>query len=680
MVCLKVAPNPDEATFDHTHDRRLTSVRRLALRNLRSDEGLALVETVAALLVFSLIMTGLAASMATFARQTAVTKARSAAVALAQELVEKARAVGYDKLENCTGSSPAAPATAQFRGAGTFLTVATGTSTNCITYQKQVPQDSFNFTVTRLVLGRDTKPDNAGQLQTEKYLVVQVAYPVAGGATKTYELDTIVNNKGALTVAQAQGVKFTIKDTSGNVIATDALNWNVTLHNTTLLPDGDITAQTDEGTYSALEAVPPGTYTCTVDNNNDSPASSYVPTTSGGANAGLTVDQSNGVVSGSCTVTANTVTDFVTTWTQQADCVSTTTKGSLTVQVTDSASPTTVISGATVTLTNVLGHSGTPAAATTDANGLATFSKTVPGDLYNYTISKSGYTTNGSIGGPVCVVANSTTQAAGNLTSAGCPYSSSKGTLIINVNDLAGADVSGATVTLTKITSGSPSAPGARTTDASGNATFSASVGGGSYTFTATKGGSGSGVQGPICVTAGINNSFSATLGAGGACVRDTGTKGKLSFKVTDQALNPIQNAVVTLTNVNGDGAGSVPKTTAAGTATSPGLVDDPYQYTVAGPTGYRTTDVLGPVCVVGTGTSTVSVILTGLMTMVVSVKNNDTLAWKTYQITVTDPTGKTTIQSITVPNSGTRNPALVTFPSMPTGNGYQVDVCAVSG
>ena len=47
-------------------------MRRLALRRLRGDEGLTLLETVVALLVFSLIMTGLAGSMAFLAKTAGI--------------------------------------------------------------------------------------------------------------------------------------------------------------------------------------------------------------------------------------------------------------------------------------------------------------------------------------------------------------------------------------------------------------------------------------------------------------------------------------------------------------------------------------------------------------------------------------------------------------------------------
>jgi Tfp pilus assembly protein PilV len=58
-------------------------VRRLTSR-LDSDEGLSLVETIAALLVFALIMSGLAAGMALYAHTTALTKAKNAATSVAQ--------------------------------------------------------------------------------------------------------------------------------------------------------------------------------------------------------------------------------------------------------------------------------------------------------------------------------------------------------------------------------------------------------------------------------------------------------------------------------------------------------------------------------------------------------------------------------------------------------------------
>src|SRR4051794_38565324 len=146
-------------------------------------------------------MTGLAGSMVMFAHNTTLSRARASATTLAQQYVEKARAVGGTSLMSCDNTTPAPPNTASFHGK-TGLTVAKDSSTNCIPWQTTKSQDGLTFSVTRLViLSGPSQNDITGQPINEKYFLVQVSWTDAGGATKTYELDTVFSQKGSITAA-----------------------------------------------------------------------------------------------------------------------------------------------------------------------------------------------------------------------------------------------------------------------------------------------------------------------------------------------------------------------------------------------------------------------------------------------------------------------------------------------
>src|SRR4051812_16278622 len=123
-------------------------MRRLAQRRMQGDDGSTLIETVVALVVFALIMSGLAASMVVFAHNTALTKARSAATTLAQKQVETARSLGTTSLTVCTGGG--SPATYSYKG--TSYPVLTSTDVGCLPFQATSSSSGYSFTVKQYVL------------------------------------------------------------------------------------------------------------------------------------------------------------------------------------------------------------------------------------------------------------------------------------------------------------------------------------------------------------------------------------------------------------------------------------------------------------------------------------------------------------------------------------------------
>lgn len=664
-------------------------MRRFALRRLRTDEGLGLIETVSALFVFSLIMTGLAGSMIVFAHSTTLGRARASASSLAQQYVEKARAVGASLLENCDNTTPAPPNTTSFHGK-TGLTVVKGSDANCIKWQTTTTQDNLNFSVTRLViLAQPSQNDVAGQAQSEKYLVVQVSWTDAGGAAKTYELDTIFNQKGATASAPAQGIRFVIKDINGNIITADSATWSVKITDTTgntLYTASD--AATAEGTYSQLD-LSPGTYTCTAQSTSDA-SSGYFPGAHPTYNSSWTLSSSNGsstndTVSGSCTVSTNTVTDFVTTWQSLTDCATSSVTGTVNFLVTNQTTKA-ALSGMTVTMTN-LNDSSKTYTKNTGANGHADGLKPVA-NWYTYTVTDpTGAYVTGSFNAPYCVIAGSTVTINVQMTASGnCATSGTNATVNITVQDAStGTKLGGYKVSVVNANTGTTT--GFPNTSPQGLS--SKAITPGSYYYMVTPPGSstyqGSGVQGPTCFTPGETRNITVGL-TSALCTRNAGKKtAGATFLVTDMAGNKISGATIELFNVNGDQPLTSATTDVNGAKTFTGLPVDPYQYVVVGPNGnYQTSDVSPTVCLSdGVTTSLPTVKLSGIMNVTVTVQNNDVVPWKNYEIDVIDASGNTAgTQYVTVPDCTpgtgcTRNPSSgLTFTGLTTGS-YMVQVCA---
>lgn len=684
-------------------------MRRFALRDLRSDEGLGLIETVVALFVFSLIMAGLAASMVMFAHQTVLSHARAAASSIAQQYTEKARAVGTTQLENCnTASGKSAPpgngtTNLPYRGDSGHQVIV-GADGYCIPYSATVTQENVNFTLTRLVLLKAQGNDVSGQAINEKYLVVQVSWTDAGGAAKTYELDTIFTQKGSITAAPAQGIRFVIKDINGNILTADSSSWAIVIKNSssgsTVYTSPD--AVTAEGTYSQVD-LSPGTYWCQATSTDDSSAA-YFPGVPPTYNSGDTLSASvsggaNDTVGGSCTVTASTVTDFVTTWQSSTDCAtSATATGTVNFTVTDANN--TVLSAMTVKLTQ-LSDVTKFYSKNTNTSGVASGIKPVA-NWYTYTVTDAAgnYVTANNSYGPICVVAGTTNSYTVKMSSvSGCSTTGSNATVNITAQDAStGTKLSGYKVWV--INSSTYTATAFPNTSPQGLA--SKAVAPGSYYYLVGLPGSstyqGSGWLGnadgtPLCLTSGETRNITVGLNAA-TCTRTTGKNAYVTMTVVDTAGNAINGATIHLINVNGDGdytatTGSDGKPTTSNTVGGVSVKSikttdvDPFEYLIEGPNGnYLTSGVLGPVCTTQNALTTISPnpALQGIFNLTVTVQNNDTIAWKTYTISVIDSTGKTQqTQNVSVPDcSGCNaNPSPgVGFTGLKTGS-YYIQVCS---
>jgi len=635
-------------------------VRRLTSRRLDSDEGLTLVETIAALLVFALIMSGLAAGMALYAHTTALTKAKNAATSVAQQVMETARTLSVGNLAVCTGGG--APANYTYKTQS--YPVVTG-STPCVQYSQTKTVSGIPFTVNQIVVTLNSTTINTQPIN-EKMLVVTVSWtkPAPG----SYTTSTTMTGNGTVASTTPVGIQFNINDNSGNLITGTNLAWDYTVTDSS--NNQLISGTTDDGS-SGLLSVSPGTYTCTVVAETDA-ASSYDP----GSNPGLTVSAATDTITGSCTVTANTVLNWNTVWNPITSCAVSNSKGSLTITVTDQSGS--YVNTAAVTLTSVNGTSTPPGAQNTNPSGVATFSNTVPGDLYTYSVTKTGYTS--AINqGPICVAPSSTASGTATLnapsTCVSAKNTASTG-VTITVVDEGGNAVNGAKIQLTN--QDGNASPGSKTLTNSANVWTFTNIFAGNWTVTVSKTGyTNIGPQGPFCVTTNTTATYTAllpTAGSGGCTA--TGSKGGLQVLVTDQANNPVGGAKVTLTNANGHGGtpGAQTSNTTTGLATwaANTVPGDLYTYAVQVPAGYLDPGTTGPFCVIAGQNNTSSVVLTAYMTVKVTVVNNDTQPNKSYNIILTDSNGRTSTNSISV---NTAKSATVTFSNMPTDT-YTVVVC----
>lgn len=631
-------------------------MRRLTMRNLSSDEGLSLIETIAALVVFAIIMTGLAAGMALYAHTESLTKAKNAATSVAQQVVENARTLSVGNLAVCTGGGAPASYTYQSQS----YPVVTGT-TPCVQYSQTKTVNGIPFTVNEVVFTWHSTTVN-NQPINEKMLVVTVSWtkPTPG----SYTTSSTMTGNGTVTATTPVGLQININDNNGNLVTASNLVWDYTVTDSS--NNQLFAGQTDDGT-SGLLSVSPGSYTCTVTAESDA-ASSYSP----GSNPGLTVNAATETISGACTVTANTITQWNTVWNGITSCASSGSKGTLAITVTDSSG--TPVNNASVALTNVNGNGGTPAAVNTNSAGVATFNNNVPADPYTYTVSKSGYATAGPLG-PVCVAIGSTASATATLSAQStCVASSTKGTLVVTVTDESGNLVSGAKVHLTNQSGGA--APGDVNTNASGVATFNNNATAGSYAVQTSKAGyTTTGNQGPVCVVASTSTSMSALLPTSGSSgCASSSSKGTLTVTVTDSAGAPINNVNVTLTNANGHGGTpGAQKTNTSGVATfNNNVPGDLFTYVVSPPAGYTNPGTQGPICVIAGQTTQSGVVLVGIMTVNVTVTNSDVQPTKSYNVILTDSSGQATTNSMTV---NANKSATVTFSNMPTDS-YSVEVC----
>jgi len=600
-------------------------VRRFVFRRNRGDDGLSLIETVAALVVFALVMSGLAAGMALFAHTTALTKVRNSATAMAQQIMESAKTIPVNQLVICTGGGADGQ---KFTYQSQQYDILVGT-TPCLPYTSTRTGNGVTFTIQQVIFEYQHDTVN-NQPITDKMLVVTVTWsqPSSG----SYRTHTMISGKNSLASQTPVGLRINVNDGSNNLITSADLVWDYTVSNASGVV---LSGTTDDGT-SGLLSLSPGGYTCSVTPEEDAGAS-YDPSST--ANGSLVITPTTETISGSCTVPASSIGDWNTVWNEVTDCASSTTQKATSVSVTVYDKSNNLVNGATVYLTNV----GTGANAgqnsanvTTGANGVATFSggNAPLADVYSYTISKAGYET--FVGGPVCIAPGvATSTLTGNIKSLStCTVSKTlKGTVTVTVQDTADPanTVSGARITLAN--QDGNGSPGAQNSGSDGTYTFT-NVLAGNYTVTVTKTGyTNLGAQGPYCVAGGTGaqTPIPATLPSQGSsgCTSTT-SKGPLQVKVVDGNNQPIDNVKVTLTNANGHNGTPGAKTTDptgivlwSGGSAVPG---DLFTYTVTVPAGYSNPGTQGPICVkAGTTLNESSVTLVGIMTAKVTVQNKDT-------------------------------------------------------
>ena len=658
-------------------------MRRLALRRLRADDGLSLVETVVALLVFSLFMTGLAASMTLFAHTSAVNKARSIAVTLAQKYVEEARAKGSVDLELCPGTTPAPPTQANFNNTTMFTAIAPATTATCMTYQKTKTLGAYTYTVQQLVFNGPSGTTQSGQPQTEKFFDVVLTWtsPVAG----RYETSTSIDNNVAPVNQQATGISFDMQDDSNNKIGTATVTWHYkVLDNSTgqvVANCGNCEGDTEEN-GQPLVVLPAGNYTCFLDNSN---ASGWVPSQT--TNPGnYTIDMVNGTITFPCAVTQNQVLDAVTHWAPIGSCTkaAANTKTILNVVVKDTSTPPVAISGATVTITEAGTSPAVTKTATTNTSGIAAFSN-IAADWWYYTVSKSGYVTDDTLG-PTCVVQTKTNSVNASLTTVtGC----AAGGANVNVtsgfisNSTTHAAINGANVAVVNASTGAVTQ--LATTDATGYTKAKALAPGAYYYLASDKAVyDGSGGLGPVCVDSTHTQLPDVPLTpTGTAPCHDSATASTVTVKTTDSGsvvVGSVPFTVVDAANVSTVKTGTTNSTT--GLSANLGLTNGPFFVLVnasATPvTGYFPT--ANSACITGTP-QTITVAMNGYMTVRVAVDNPyGNVPLRSYNVYVTDPvTHSTSSQTVTVimdpqGQSGV-NQQTASFFQQTTANGYIVQV-----
>jgi len=679
-------------------------VRRLALRGLRGDEGLSLLETVVALLVFSIIMTGLAGSMAFLAKSASVNKARSIAVSLAQKYVEEDRAKGAANLQLCPNTTPAPPQPVTVNGQSfPAADVASTTTPTCITYQKTKTVGNYNFTVTTLVVDVNNTTIASGttiggQPITEKWLDVTLTWtaPKAGN----YEITTKVNNNTAIAAASASGITFDMQDANNKPLGTGSVSWHFKVCASSFKCDAAQTNTLQEGDTQEngqpLVALPTGNYNCFLDNTN---ASGWVPDSSGkNPTSTFTYDVNAGTIYGPCNVNGG-VLDWVTHWVPIGSCAYVSNgKGNLDVYVTDqSGAP---VKTAKVTITGKAGGwtNSTPVTSnTTGSNGFYAAFANVPPDFYYYTVTL-GPNTETSLG-PSCVLnttKNATVATVSISTATGCSATGNTGSLTVTVQDSTGAPVPNANVGVYNAGTGAWTNMPKTGTKAPNVGVSTFNLQSGAYYLLVSDGtlydGSG-GIQapggGPFCVQdstampAGNTQSVTLQPYKTNACP-DSGSSGTLNVSVLDGAGHAVPNVPVTYVNIDGIGAPPAAVKAASGTVQFKGLGYDPYFILANVPgasqvTGYFLTP--GAACVNAANVN-YTINLSGYMTVKVTIDNQDqTAPLKTYKVVLTDPTGAQTAQTLTglqdpsAPGSLGANAITATFTQMPAYPGYQVAI-----
>ena len=283
-------------------------MRRLWKRHACGDDGLSLIETVAALVVFALIMSGLAAGMALFAHTQELTKVRNSATSMAQQGAETAKTIPLNQIAVCTGGGQ--PATYTFQS--TSYTVVSGT-TPCVPYSSTRTGNGVTFTIKQLVVkdtsgAWDVTVNN--QPIAKRMLIVTVSWTVPSSGS--YTTSTMLTGKNTLAASVPVGLRVNVNDSTGTLVTASNLVWDYNVND----GSGNSVASgaTDDGT-SGLLSLSPGAYTCSVVPEDDA-GQSYDP----GTNPGLSIDTTTETISGTCTVTANNILDWNTTWNEVTAC------------------------------------------------------------------------------------------------------------------------------------------------------------------------------------------------------------------------------------------------------------------------------------------------------------------------------------------------------------------------
>ena len=433
-------------------------MRRIALRDLRHDDGLSLVEVVVSLMIFGIIATALASSVLVLTHVGYTARVRQFATALAQQTIETNRAVGAGSLAICQSANP--PST--YNGSQTAYsgkTVVTSTAAGCLPYQQTTNSHGVSFTVTNWVVQVGSATSAAGFLQYEKALIVVVSWtnPSPGGS---YTANTLVQN-GTGTQSAGTSTTPTILTVNAQYYNTSTSTWtnitgaqgnafDVTVtdpnNNNALVEGGSGT--TGEGTWSS-GLITPGNYTCTVTAETGIQGTWTANDTQPGTGESGSADGFS--VSGPCTVTSQQTVTFNAYWTGASSTSTGTTSCPVTSPVPAGQTKRNLVvdvipTGGTVghgiaavpvyVNDGASGESGPPGAKNTDATGHVVipipfygpiyFGAEPPGDPANYQWSGQQ--------GPVCIQSSADTSVVLTLPSSPTPTSSDSQVYVAIVN------------------------------------------------------------------------------------------------------------------------------------------------------------------------------------------------------------------------------------------------------
>ena len=377
----------------HTPMRLFARVRRALRRRHGAEDGFTIVEVLAAMMVLTVGIMGLAQLGTGMVVSTLRTRQRENAIAESNRQLETLRASGFARLVlDPTG----APASYTADDGATYTTAilkgAAGCGTACVPYSQSVTTNGFTYTVKTIIVGIDDPADGTGVSDADhnttdyKRVFVELSSTGNSGPAFTYKVQTDIHNLTTDPVETVQGIHVVVQivnpdgtqatttdpDTGATVsVATPDNGFTVALDGAAGVIDGDVA----DGVYNNYD-LPVGSYPCTVTNNTTT--ASYHPLGNPTANAD----------SATCTVTVNTITTVTSQWVG-ADCSAVAGQaGDLFVHVTSSATGA-VINNATVTLTPAAPYAP-PATTTGDYVWNAPSIATGP---YSLSVAASGYVT-----------------------------------------------------------------------------------------------------------------------------------------------------------------------------------------------------------------------------------------------------------------------------------------------